>query len=121
MRIEDPFLIEEILLNFYGHLGKWYRVESYTFENDILYIDFIFSSLDDYSFGRISVSLNYQKEVVHKIITTGSTYYQNSRLLDNDCVVSVYWLDGVIDTFPQNIKQFIRNRRIDSLISNFNI
>jgi hypothetical protein len=108
--IKDPFLIEQILLDHYGHLGKWYRVESHTDEGDVLDVSLTFSSLDGHEFGRMSITLDYNKGK--------SRLYKKSHncSLVDDCLVYVWGLDGVLETFGHHLKQYSRDVKIDELL-----
>jgi hypothetical protein len=121
--IKDPFIIEQILLDHYNHLGKWYRVEDSRFEDDVLDVYFTFSSLDGHDFGRMSITLNYNKESIDKIMSM-SQYVSKSYSLVDDCLVRVWGLDGVLTTFQlplfetigHHLKQYSRDVKIDELL-----
>lgn len=113
--IKDPFIIEQILLDHYNHLGKWYRVEDSRFEDDVLDVYFTFSSLDGHDFGRMSITLNYNKESIDKIMSM-SQYVSKSYSLVDDCLVRVWGLDGVFETIGHHLNQYSRDVKIDELL-----
>ena len=116
--IKDPFLIEQILLDHYGHLGKWYRVEQSRIEDELLDVSLTFSSLDGHEFGRMSITLDYNKkridEQIHGVMS--SLYKSHNCSLVDDCLVYVWGLDGVLKTFGHHLKQYSRDVKIDELL-----
>ena len=119
--ITDPFIIEQILIDNYSDIAKWYRYESHRVENLNLCVTLTFSSLDEHEF-RMDVSLIYDEDVIKTIINHNKTFlsagrYDRYKPIDNG-FISIYGDPGkILETISMYIKIYDRNSKIDTLLT----
>ena len=128
--LKDPFIIEKILTDEYSHLAKWYRVEDFHSDDTGIGVSLTISSLDEKDFGRMNVRLtwdinykdteyirtSYNSPLQH-YATMGTTEYIHPLYPDKSLLIVVSGLNGVAFTFYENLKRYLRESKIDTLLS----
>jgi hypothetical protein len=120
--ITDPFVVEKILLDNYGDIGKWYRYESHGGHEPNMDITFTYADIDG-NFAKMNVNIIYDKSDVeylqNRMRDQTMTSYFNQRYREVEGgIISLYGEPpGMLDTISIYIKQYDRDSKIDSLLN----